>query len=79
VPDAAVLSTWDDDRWIGASYSTVLAGRPRQPAELSCAVGPLHFAGEHTAEQHYATMDGALRSGRRAAEEIAKAQNITTA
>ena len=38
--------------------------------ELIRAVGPLHFAGEHTAGVHYATMDGALRSGRRAAEEI---------
>jgi monoamine oxidase len=78
-PAGAVLSTWDDDPWIGASYSTALAGRPRQPAELIRAVGPLHFAGEHTAEQHYATMDGALRSGRRAAEEIEEAHATSTA
>jgi monoamine oxidase len=69
-PEGAVLTTWDDDPWIGASYSTVLIGKLRQPAELIRAVGPLHFAGEHTAGLHYATMDGALRSGRRAAEEI---------
>jgi monoamine oxidase len=69
-PQGAVLTTWDDDPWIGASYSTALVGQPRKPAELIRAVGPLHFAGEHTAEVHYATMDGALRSGRRAAEEI---------
>jgi monoamine oxidase len=65
-----VLTTWDNDPWIGASYSTVLIGKLRQPAELIRPVGPLHFAGEHTAGLHYATMDGALRSGRRAAEEI---------
>lgn len=69
-PEGAVLTTWDDDPWIGASYSAALTGHPRQPAELIRAVGPLHFAGEHTAGVHYATMDGALRSGRRAAEEI---------
>ncbi|MFN8662365.1 MAG: NAD(P)/FAD-dependent oxidoreductase [Thermomicrobiales bacterium] len=69
-PEGAVLTTWDDDPWIAASYSTPLVGQPRRPAELIRAVGPLHFAGEHTAELHYATMDGALRSGRRAAEEI---------
>ena len=68
--EGAVLTTWDDDPWIGASYSVPLVGQPRQPAELIRAIGPLHFAGEHTAELHYATMDGALRSGRRAAEEI---------
>ena len=69
-PEGAVLTTWDDDPWIGASYSTALIGQPRQSPDLIRAVGPLHFAGEHTAELHYATMDGALRSGRRAAEEI---------
>lgn len=69
-PEGAVLTTWDDDPWIGASYSAPLVGQPRQPVELIRAVGPLHFAGEHTAELHYATMDGALHSGRRAAEEI---------
>jgi monoamine oxidase len=74
-PENAVLTVWDDDPWIEASYSTVLTGRPRQPAELIQRVGPLHFAGEHTAEQHYSTMDGALRSGRRAAEEITNEQS----
>jgi monoamine oxidase len=69
-PEGAVLTTWDDDPWIGASYSSELVGQPHQSNELIRAVGPLHFAGEHTAELHSATMDGALRSGRRAAEEI---------
>ena len=69
-PESAVLTTWDDDPWIGASYSTVLIDQLRQPDELIRPVGPLHFAGEHTAGLHNATMDGALRSGRRAAEEI---------
>ncbi|RIK38380.1 MAG: hypothetical protein DCC58_16685 [Chloroflexi bacterium] len=70
IPEDAVLTTWDDDPWIGASYSTALVGQPRRPTELIRTVGPFHFAGEHTAVGHYATMDGALRSGRRAAEEI---------
>jgi monoamine oxidase len=69
-PEGAVLTTWDDDPWIGASYSSELVGQPHQSNELIRAVGPLHFAGEHTAALHSATMDGALRSGRRAAEEI---------
>ena len=69
-PEDAVLTTWHDDPWIGAAYSAELVGKPRPWAELIRPVGPLHFAGEHTAEKYYATMDGALRSGRRAAEEI---------
>ena len=69
-PEGAVLTAWDDDPWIGASYSAELAGHPLPSAALIRAVGPLHFAGEHTAESHAATMDGALRSGLRAAGEI---------
>jgi monoamine oxidase len=72
--DGAVLATWDDDPWIGAAYSSNLAGRPRRTAELIQPVGPLHFAGEHTAEGFSATMEGALRSGRRAAKEIENPQ-----
>jgi monoamine oxidase len=37
---------------------------------LAARVGPLHFAGEHTAGAQHALMDGALASGLRAAAEI---------
>ena len=61
----AVLSTWDDDPWVRAAYSTT------PPPEVATAVehptGPLAFAGEHTAGEHHALMEGAIRSGRRAA------------
>jgi monoamine oxidase len=33
-------------------------------------VGALHFAGEHTAEHWAGTMEGALRSGSRAAANL---------
>ena len=33
-------------------------------------MGPLHFAGEHTAGEWHALMEGALRSGYRAAAEL---------
>ena len=33
-------------------------------------VGPLHFAGEHTAGEFASLMEGALRSGLRAAQQI---------
>jgi monoamine oxidase len=64
----AVLSTWDDDPWVRAAYSTT------PPPDVEAAVrnptGPLAFAGEHTAGQHHALMEGAIRSGRRAARSL---------
>ena len=61
----AVLSTWADDPWVRAAYST------SPPLEVAAAAarptGPLAFAGEHTAGEHAALMDGAIRSGQRAA------------
>ena len=67
----AVLSTWDDDPWIQAAYSTRTPGfRPGDPDLLARPVGPLHFAGEHTAGPWSGLMEGALRSGHRAATEL---------
>jgi monoamine oxidase len=67
----AVLSTWDDDPWVQAAYSTrTPAFRPDDPALLARPVGPLHFAGEHTAGPWSGLMEGALRSGHRAATDL---------
>jgi len=46
---------------------------PDDAALLARAVGRLHFAGEHTEDVWYATMEGALRSGVRAADEVTSA------
>lgn len=70
-PENSFVSTWDDDPWIGAAYSVSLAGHPRDYDALAEPVGPVHFAGEHTQRESGSTMDGALRSGYRAAREIA--------
>jgi monoamine oxidase len=68
---AAVLSTWDDDPWVGAAYSTRGLGvDPANAGLLARPVGPLHFAGEHTAGPWAGLMEGALRSGARAAAEL---------
>ena len=72
--DGELLSTWDDDPWIQAAYSTrTPAFRPGDPDLLARPVGPLHFAGEHTAGPWSGLMEGALRSGRRAAAELLRA------
>jgi monoamine oxidase len=64
----AVLSTWADDPWARAAYST------SPPAELgdrfARPVGPLAFAGEHLGGEYAALMEGAIRSGRRAARAL---------
>jgi monoamine oxidase len=64
----ALLSTWSDDPWVRAAYST------SPPAAVADAVaeptGPLAFAGEHTAGPYAALMEGAIRSGRRAARSL---------
>ena len=70
-PGSAVLSTWDDDPWARGVYSTVDLARPAgDDAVLRRALGPLHFAGEHTAGPDIGLMEGALKTGLRAAGEI---------
>ena len=66
----ALLSTWDDDAWIMAAYSTRGPNSKTDITALKAAVGPLHFAGEHTEDVHFAQMDGAIRTGQRVASEI---------
>jgi monoamine oxidase len=79
-PDLALdhgelLSTWDDDPWVQAAYSTrTPAFHPGDPDLLARPVGPLHFAGEHTAGPWSGLMEGALRSGRRAAADLLAGQ-----
>jgi monoamine oxidase len=65
-----VLSTWHDDPWVRGAYSAQSLRSPLDETVLGAPVGPIHFAGEHTAGEQHALMEGALRSGVRAAEEI---------
>lgn len=68
-PAGAVLSTWDDDPWVGAAYACDVPGE-----EAWRPVGPFHVCGEHTAGPFAALMEGALRSGQRVAAEILEAR-----
>jgi monoamine oxidase len=60
-----VLATWPE-----GAYSAHALSSPVDDAALVRPVGPLFFAGEHTAGEWYALMEGALRSGARAAAEL---------
>jgi monoamine oxidase len=72
--EGAAVKYWNEDPWIRGSYSFNGVGQARDFLELaSAAEGRVHFAGEHTSV-HRASMNGALESGLRVAEEIRRAE-----
>jgi monoamine oxidase len=76
-PESAVLSTWHDDPWVQGSYSARTLSSPLRDDDLVKPIGPLHFAGEHTAGEWHGLMEGALRSGRRAAEQVLSPEGLS--
>jgi monoamine oxidase len=68
IPDQAILSTWDDDPWVEAAYS--VSPSAAESAVLRAPVGPIAFAGEHTAGEFSGLMEGAVRSGQAAARQL---------
>ncbi len=65
-----LLATWHDDPWARGAYSARTLSSPLDEEALARPVGPVAFAGEHTAGPWHALMEGALRSGLRAASEV---------
>jgi monoamine oxidase len=65
-----LLTTWHDDPWAQGAYSARSFSSPLDTEALARPIGPLAFAGEHTAGDWHGMMEGALRSGRRAAEDV---------
>jgi monoamine oxidase len=55
--------------WPGGAYSARSLSSPLDADALAEPVGPIAFAGEHTAGDWHGLMEGALRSGRRAAAQ----------
>jgi monoamine oxidase len=75
-PARAVLTTWNDDPWAGESYTAdTLTAAPGDPDILAAPAGRIHFAGEHTAGHWAGLMEGALRSGQRAASDVLASQH----
>jgi len=67
----AVLTSWGDDPWCGGSYACHPPGwSERDDEAIAAPHGRIHLAGEHTAAEFCGTMEGALRSGARAASEV---------
>jgi monoamine oxidase len=70
----AILTDWGAEALSGGSYACHPPGwAPRDDRELAAPAGLVHLAGEHTAAAFCGTMEGALRSGARAAAEIVAA------
>ena len=65
-----LLKTWHDDPWARGAYSARSLSSPLDDEALARTVGAVSFAGEHTAGEWHALMEGALRSGLRAAGEL---------
>lgn len=69
--EGALVTTWSDDPFAGCSYSaTTTATRGTDSADAGRPFGRVHVAGEHTAGDWAGLMEGALRSGQRAAAEV---------
>ncbi len=73
-PAAAFVSNWHDDPWVRGSYSARSLASPIRDEDLQRPIGPLFFAGEHTAGAWHGLMEGALRSGHRAAQQVLAAR-----
>ena len=68
--DDALMFDWSQDQWARGCYSAFDNAATDVLPVLSKPVGRLFFAGEHTNDES-ATMEGALLSGLRAAEQVA--------
>ncbi len=70
-PGQPVLTHWGADPYALGAYSARGAGWAAEDDEvLTRPVGRVFFAGEHTAGELSGLMEGALRSGERAAEQV---------
>jgi monoamine oxidase len=69
-PESAMLSSWSEDPWVRGAYSARTISSPLRDDDLAKPIGSLFFAGEHTAGEWHGLMEGALRSGMRAARQV---------
>jgi monoamine oxidase len=74
-PEEYFEKDWSRERWTKGCPTAVFGPRvlSRYGRALGHPVGPIHFAGTETAELWQGYMDGAVRSGERAAREVVSA------
>ena len=67
------VTAWRGDAWVRGAYSGASPGQFRQRGVLSQPIdNRLHFAGEATSTEFFATAQGAYLSGERAAIAVAE-------
>jgi monoamine oxidase len=71
-PEDYLERDWQQEKWSGGCYGTLFGPNvwTRYGSALREPVGPLHWAGTETASVWAGYMDGAIRSGERAAAEV---------
>lgn len=74
-PELYIEQDWGRERWSGGGPTFVVppGGWSAAGPGLRAAAGPIHWAGTETANRWAGFMDGAVRSGERAAAEVAAA------
>ncbi|MDQ0260258.1 NAD(P)/FAD-dependent oxidoreductase [Sinomonas atrocyanea] len=74
-PEVYYESDWGSEEWTRGAYAASfdLGGLSRYGADQRTPVGPIHWACSDLAAEGYQHVDGALRMGRRAAEEVSEA------
>ena len=66
-----LLTVWRTDPWARGAYASWSPTATAEGlADLEEPVGSVHFAGEYAEPEHTGLMEGALRSGRRAAARV---------
>lgn len=68
--DGAAVTTWLDDPWAQGAYSVLMRRDENESSLPSEPIGRVVFAGEHTSPGWSGTIEGALRSGERAAADV---------
>lgn len=71
-PERYLELDWQQEKWSGGCYGTLFGPNvwTRYGHALREAIGPIHWAGTETASVWSGYMDGAIRSGERAAAEV---------
>ncbi|MDX6642072.1 MAG: monoamine oxidase [Solirubrobacteraceae bacterium] len=74
-PERFIERVWADEQWTRGCYGCYMApgGWTAHGPALRAPVGPIHWAGSETATVWSGYMDGAVRSGERAAAEVLEA------
>lgn len=66
----AVVHAWARDPFSRGSYSAARPGQDATWPDLARPYGVVHFAGEHADPEYSGYMEGAVRSGQRAARQV---------